>query len=66
MKLTLKEFLKLNRGNAVEVVVKEPDKAAKYWTTLRDGKSNIHTDNDLHRVVYSIKAFNSAISVYCW
>ncbi|WP_035213376.1 hypothetical protein [Desulfitobacterium hafniense] len=72
MTLTLKDFLKLNNGNPVEVCVKEPGECAKYWTTLRDGKSNIHTDNDLDRAVYSIdlihkSEYNSKIlHIYCW
>jgi hypothetical protein len=72
MKLTLKDFLKLNHGNAVQVCVKEPDKYAKYWTTLIDGESNIHTDDDLNREVYSIgvvydRKFNGNIlMVYAW
>ena len=54
MKLTLKDFLNLNHGNAVQVCVKEPEKCAKYWTTLKKGESNIHTDCDLEREVYYI------------
>lgn len=52
--LTLRDFLSLNRGNAVQVCVKDPSKCAKYWTTLKTGVSNIHTDNDLDHEVYSI------------
>lgn len=71
-KITLKDFLELIHGNAVEVCIKEPDKGAKYWTTLKDGKSNIHTDCDLNRKVYSIGTiysheFNGNILyVYAW
>lgn len=70
--LTLKDFLALNNGNAVQVCVKEPDKCAQYWTVLVRGKSNIHTDNDLWRSVYSIgvvhnEEFNGNIlMVYVW
>lgn len=70
--LTLKEFLSLNHGNAVEVCIKEPNKCAKYWTVLKEGVSNCHTDSDLDRVVYSIGVvynheFNGNIlAVYAW
>jgi hypothetical protein len=70
--LTLKDFLNLNHGNAVRVCVKEPNKCADYWTTLKTGKSNMHTDCDLSRIVYSIgvvydSEFNGNIlAVYAW
>ncbi len=70
--LTLEDFLKLNHGNAVRVCVKEPNNCADYWTTLKNGESNIHTDCDLEREVYSIgvtyeKEFNGNIlMVYAW
>lgn len=72
MILTLRDLLVLNNGNHVSVCVKEPGLAAKYWTVLKDGKSNIHTDNDLDRVVYAIGViYNSEyqgniLHVYCW
>lgn len=70
--LALKDFLSLNHGNAVQACVKEPNKCANYWTMLKNGISNIHTDNDLNREVYSIGVvfnyeFNGNIlMVYVW
>ena len=70
--LTLKKFLTLNHGNAVRVCVKEPNKCAVYWTTLTDGKSNMHTDGDLNREVYSIGVAyedsfkGNILMVYAW
>lgn len=72
MELTLSDFLELNECNHVSVCVKEPGLAAKYWTVLKDGKSNIHTDNDLYRIVYSIGVIyndeykGNILHVYCW
>jgi hypothetical protein len=71
--LTLKEFLNLNKGNAVDVTVKEPGKCFTFSTVLKEGKPNIHIDDfDLRREVYSIgvvynKDFNGNIlHVYAW
>lgn len=70
--LTLRDFLGLNHGNDVTVYVQEPDKAANYCTTLKCGRSNIHTNCDLDRVVYSIgviynpAAQGNILMVRCW
>jgi hypothetical protein len=70
--LTLKDFLNLNNGNAVCVCVKKPGECAKYWTTLKTGESNIHTDGDLDREVYSIGVIyddefhGNILHVYVW
>lgn len=70
--MNLKEFLKLSHGNIVRVCRQEPGKCADYWTTLQKGESNIHTDSDLGRKVYSIglacdeKTDAKILSVYIW
>ena len=67
--MTLKSFLeKVNED--VTVCVKEPGKCAKFWTTLKNGASNIHTDGNLERKVYEIHTCvengKTILGVYCW
>lgn len=69
--ITLKEILELISGPII-VYVKEPNKGIIGRTTLKDGKSNIHTDKDLSRHIYMIgtgydQRFNNPIlKVFCW
>lgn len=51
--LTLRNFLMLCIED-VQVCKREPGHCADYWTTLRNAKSNIHTDADLECKVYAV------------
>jgi len=68
--MTLKDFLAITHSDNVHVCVKEPGKCAQYWTTLKNGKSNIHTDGDLNREVYSVHITydggEAILGVYAW
>lgn len=69
--LTLRSFLKLCIEEDVQVCKREPGHCADYWTTLRNAKSNIHTDADLGCKVYAVstafdKRTNSRIGAMMW
>lgn len=64
--MKLKKLLQVVKGDIV-ICVKEPEQCMQFETTLKNGKPNIHIDeNDLNRTVYDIFTLCGKIHAWVW